>query len=186
MSPSLTLPDADGEIAAVVCGAGQRAEFMLALVSHEARARGLRVVGSIQSRAGAGPGPLALARLGEDETVALPSPRVAGGDCAALARLLAGETQRLVARVRAGVDLVVVGRFGRLEARGEGYWPLMVAAHATCTPLLVGVPAAAAEAWRERSRGMCVHLPPRLDAIRKWLGGVFDAPPRPPGRLFTH
>lgn len=56
---------------------------------------------------------------------------------------------RAMAGLDAGVDLVVVNKFGKTEAEGGGFGPLIAESVSRGVPVLIGVPARNLAAWRE-------------------------------------
>lgn len=56
-------------------------------------------------------------------------------------------------------DLLVVNKFGKTEAEGGGFRPLIVEAMARDIPVLIAVPAANLESWRHFAQGLAVEIP---------------------------
>jgi hypothetical protein len=75
----------------------------------------------------------------------------------------------------AGCDLVLLSKFGKLEAAGKGLWSAFVATVEARVPLLTSVSPAVATAWGHFAGTGFVVLPPNDAAIDTWL----DAGDRP-------
>jgi nucleoside-triphosphatase THEP1 len=71
--------------------------------------------------------------------------------------------------LKSGSDLVVLNKFGKVEAEGRGMRDLIAQAVCLDTPLIVGVPARNLQAWREFARGFSVELN-GSDDVDEWLG----------------
>lgn len=71
-----------------------------------------------------------------------------------------------------GADLVVVNRFGGLEASGGGFAAEMLALMAEGIPLLTIVADKHLEAWQHFSGGTAHLLSPRAEALEAWFAGL--------------
>ena len=69
-------------------------------------------------------------------------------------------------------DLVVVNRFGELEAAGGGFSAEMLALMAEGIPLLTIVADKHLEAWRHFCGGAALLIPPRLEALEAWFAAL--------------
>jgi hypothetical protein len=85
-------------------------------------------------------------------------------DTAALAEAAGLLAQSLESRP----DLLLVSRYGRIEAEGGGYLATIGAAAVEAVPTLVCVGAKYAEHWREFSGGLAESLPLTLAALTGW------------------
>ncbi|WP_104071947.1 DUF2478 domain-containing protein [Albidovulum inexpectatum] len=74
----------------------------------------------------------------------------------------------VAAQMEAGADLLIVNKFGRHEAEGRGFRPLIAEALAREIPVLVGLNRLNAEAFHEFVDGMALELEPKLDALLCW------------------
>lgn len=90
---------------------------------------------------------------------------------------LAGEAVRQ--EIGAGCDLVLLNRFGKLEAGREGLMPAFAAAVEAEVPLLTSVAPAYREAWERFAAPLHVTLPPEADALEEWWRSVSAAAPAP-------
>uniref|UniRef100_UPI003340D058 DUF2478 domain-containing protein n=1 Tax=Castellaniella defragrans TaxID=75697 RepID=UPI003340D058 len=71
-----------------------------------------------------------------------------------------------------GADLVVVNRFGTLEANGGGFSAEMLELMSRGRALLTIVSESYLDAWREFTGGMAVELPPDVGAMLEWFAGI--------------
>ncbi|WP_170294676.1 DUF2478 domain-containing protein [Roseospira navarrensis] len=89
---------------------------------------------------------------------------------------LAGATHVLRQAVDDGVDLLVVSKFGHLEAEGQGLAHEMLHAMAEGVPVLTLVPESHALDWLAFTEPVGRILRPTLDACWRWWGphGLYD------------
>ncbi|MDP3264194.1 MAG: DUF2478 domain-containing protein [Tabrizicola sp.] len=71
----------------------------------------------------------------------------------------------------AGADLLVVNKYGKLEAEGRGFVPLIAEALERGTPVLVGVNGLNLPAFLHFSAGTARHLTCTSAEIARWLSG---------------
>lgn len=74
--------------------------------------------------------------------------------------------------IAAGCDLVVLSKFGKLEAGGQGLRDAFVAAIEAEVPVLTSVSPAFEEAWRDFAAPLFVMLPADAGRIRAWWRAV--------------
>jgi hypothetical protein len=74
----------------------------------------------------------------------------------------------------AGCDVVLLSKFGKLEAAGNGLWSAFTAAVAAQIPLLTSVSPAVAAAWENLAGTGFVTLPADDAAIDAWLDAVLS------------
>jgi nucleoside-triphosphatase THEP1 len=79
---------------------------------------------------------------------------------------------QLKPRSRRGADLVIVNRFGKLEAAGRGLVRLIKRAVGADIPVITAVPAHRFATWVKYSNGMSVRLPCRRAALDEWWQSV--------------
>ena len=154
---------------------------LLADFAETARARGLRVIGTVQvntDRPGDGPekGP-GEGRCDMDVTVLPlgpvlrisqdlgPGSRGCRLDPAALEEAVA----RTEAALAAGADLMIVNKFGKHEAEGRGFRALIGEALALGVPVVVGLNGLNAAAFAAFGAGLVQRLPPSPEALLSWL-----------------
>jgi hypothetical protein len=78
-------------------------------------------------------------------------------------------SEALMREIEAGCDLVVVSKFGKLEAdSGAGFVPVFAAAIEAGIPAITSVSPKYAEAWARFAGPYFTHLQPRLEAIETW------------------
>ncbi len=81
----------------------------------------------------------------------------------------ADAVQRDIAR---GCDLVILSKFGKLEAAGDGLRSAFAAAIEAGIPVLTSVSPALAAAWQDFAAPLCVVVPADADRIDDWWRGV--------------
>jgi len=69
-------------------------------------------------------------------------------------------------------DLVIVSRFGTLEAEGRGFAAEMLALMEAGVPLLTITATKHLEAWRRFTGGSAAELPVEIGAIEAWFAGL--------------
>ena len=74
--------------------------------------------------------------------------------------------------LEAGPRLMIVNKFGKHEADGRGFRPLIGEALARDIPVLVGLNGLNAERFLEFTDGAAEQLPPEIEAIETWLNRV--------------
>lgn len=68
-----------------------------------------------------------------------------------------------------GADCLIVNKFGKHEADGRGFRPLIAEALAEGLPVLVGLNRLNEEAFRAFTGGLAVEIPPDRQALVTWL-----------------
>lgn len=106
-------------------------------------------------------------RTGETAVITQDRGRDAAG-CKLDPRGVADIAHCITDAVAAGVDLIVVNKFGRGESEGSGLLACLADAVVAGIPLLTTVREPYLEAWQAFHGGYAVELPPRLDAILSW------------------
>ncbi len=89
------------------------------------------------------------------------------------ARSAADAVQRDIA---AGCDLVVLSKFGKLEASGNGLFGAFKAALEAQIPLLTSVSPACEKQWETLAGRLYVVLPADLERISAWRQSISKAP----------
>ena len=69
--------------------------------------------------------------------------------------------------------LLVLNKFGKVEADGGGMCGLMAKALERGIPAIIGVPARNLDAWRNFAGEFSAELSENADEIRKWLGELY-------------
>ncbi|MGK3946480.1 DUF2478 domain-containing protein, partial [Streptomyces caeruleatus] len=65
--------------------------------------------------------------------------------------------------------LLVLNKFGKIEAEGGGMCGVMAKALERGIPVVIGVPARNLEAWRNFADEFATELPGDIDQIERWL-----------------
>lgn len=78
----------------------------------------------------------------------------------------AGEVQ---ARLSQGADVLILNKFGKLEAEGRGFREVIGMALALDLPVLVGLSDKNLAGFEMFSQGLAVSLPPEGRALRQWV-----------------
>ena len=75
----------------------------------------------------------------------------------------------VLAGLARGADVLIVNKFGKHEADGRGFRPVIAEALALDIPVLVGVSASNRDAFLAFAGEMAVALPPEDDALLGWM-----------------
>ena len=181
MDTLTTIDDAEADIAALVYGSDDRPDLVLQAFACEVAASGRRVCGLIQMRDHkADDIKRKVLVLDAWDVVDVNCEAAANGEARCfidgqwLGQLAAG----VQASIRQGVDVVIVNRFGSLEAAGRGFCGAIKAASETETPLIIAVPEWEFERWTRFSSGMTVRLTCSLDQVMGWWQRVMLPSPQ--------
>ncbi len=91
-------------------------------------------------------------------------------------RLDAGALEAAVATVarslEAGADVLLVNKFGKHEAEGRGFRPLIAEALARDVPVIVGVNTLNLPALEAFADGLALEVPPDLELLSAWVADV--------------
>lgn len=133
-------------------------------------ARGLRLAGTVATGEGDSPGPCGdLLRLLPDGP-AMPI-RQELGSGAQGCRLDGGALEAVVAAVRprlAAADILIVNKFGKIEAVGRGFVPLIAEALERGMPVLVGVNGLSLAEFLAFAGDLAEPLPASPEAAADW------------------
>jgi hypothetical protein len=139
------------------------------------RSRGLRIGGLIQRSAGehgACAASVHVVDLRSGEAFDIWEKR---GVCARGCRLdergLIDAEPSIMAALAAGVDLLVVNRFGRAESLGRGFVGCFMAAIEARVSVLTAIRAPYVDAWRDFHGGLGRDLQPDISAVSAWFMG---------------
>lgn len=159
-------------IAAVIYGPDDDCDSLLADVAHGWLARGHSLAGVVQVNAGAGctEVDMELEVLGSGRRISICQDLGAGsiGACRLDPVGLAEAAAAVRQAIGQTVDVVLINKFGRMEAEGGGLIAEIGAAVAAGLPLVVGVPRRFTEAWDAFAGGMDVKLACNRAAIDGW------------------
>ncbi len=160
-------------------GDGERTDALLRTVAHDLRTRGYNLAGTVQwnaSRPGAMRCDMELEDLstGERHATASNAPR-RPQTCKLDATALEDVAGLVASRIRPGLDLVIVNRFGKQESAGAGFRPIIEAAVASGVPVLTSVNRALVKEWEAFAGGMSAMLDPSNAAVTAWCASVLGS-----------
>jgi len=162
-------------IAAIVYSDGVYPDRVIARAIAPLRERGVAMAGAIQLEPAGQPGrhpcDLLLEDLASGEVIAIAEHR---GKEARGCRLDVGVLTELAEAVSCSVHaddpcLLIVNKFGKIEADGGGLRGAIAEAVDLGIPVLVGVPARNLDHWRAFAGPLAVELPATAGAIAGWL-----------------
>jgi hypothetical protein len=168
--------DAQCDLAALVFGRPDEPDRLLAEFVQDLVAGGYRVVGLIQTRLADGGAAVTVLPTGETLPLAPrrgTSPASRPDPCD-----LAAAAARIDALIPTGADLVIINRFGKLEADGTGLVDEIARALSFDIPVLVAVPEFRFSEWLSFCRGMGVKLPCRNGSLQSWWSAMIVGEPR--------
>lgn len=172
----MSLCTAASPIGAIVYTPGRPAEKVLAAFVAELREKGVRLGGLLQeTRAGADAckATMAVVELDSGRRLSIAQQLGSGSSACSLDPSALAEASGAVRRaIAAGVELVVVNKFGKAEKAGGGLAAEMLAAMAGGIPLLTTVPAALVGDWNAFTGGAGSLLEPEPDRLRHWWACV--------------
>lgn len=157
-------------VAAIIYPPSHAIDDLLRALSHHLAAGGWRVGGVIQIRQtddGCAGMLLQDIRSGTRRSIAQNLGTLSTScklDSAAMADI-AGELER---QIDAGLDLLIINRFGKLEFDGGGLRSAVERAIITGTPILTSVRDVNREAWDGFHGGLGASLPPDANAATAW------------------
>ncbi len=139
--------------------------------------RGIRLAGLVQhntARAGRSRCDMVLEELASGELIGISQDRgpLARG-CALDVGQLLGAMQIVRAALDTGPDLVILNKFGKTEAEGAGFRPLIAEAMEAGLPLLIAVPWRNIESWRLFTGAMAREVD--LDQLTADGPSLYDA-----------
>ncbi|MBL26063.1 MAG: hypothetical protein CMM50_00735 [Rhodospirillaceae bacterium] len=170
IQPFHPLPNADCDVAAVVYGPGDDPDTLLRRFAEGLQRHGADVVGILQRRRMRS----AKSRLAPAFTLVGDGDGMpAGGrgarnpaeDCGLTLRSLAERLSQLMAR---RPDVVVLNRFGWLEANGSGLLGALGIAVEHDIPAVIAVPEPLFENWLSATDGLAVRLRCNLASLDHW------------------
>ena len=176
-----TIADADADIAALVYADGDRPDLVLCTFARHLAESGHRPCGLVQLRDRSEGDASRKVMVLDGWQVVDAANRHEGGDgdrCSLDSHWLDQMGAQTEAAVRHGVDVVIVNRFGPLEANGRGFRDAIRAASETKTPLLIAVPQFEFARWTRFSSGMTVRLDCTLDSVLTWWQRITSPAPQ--------
>ncbi|MFA7488642.1 MAG: DUF2478 domain-containing protein [Lysobacteraceae bacterium] len=158
--------------AVVVQDGSEDADALLARFAASLRQSGRRVRGLIQPpRVPGQPRPMVIIDL-DDENIRydISNPRGANARGCLVSPSAVADASAVLRRARAeGADLVMVNRFGTLEASGGGLVAEMLELLSDSIPVLAVINPRYLEEWRSFTGGTGTELPPRIQALQAWF-----------------
>ncbi|KEO56871.1 DUF2478 domain-containing protein, partial [Thioclava indica] len=159
-------------IATVSCPGRGDADLLLARFARRAIASGLRVCGTVQvntERARAHACDMDIQVLPDGPILQISQALGAGSrgcrlDPAALETAVRAVSDRLNE-----ADLLIINKFGKMEAEGRGFRAVMAEAVALGIPVLTGINGLNEPAFVQFAQGYAQALLPEIDALSDWL-----------------
>ena len=166
--------DAQCDFAAVAYGIDDDPDRLLLGFAADLRRAGLRPAGIVQLRPHQRDDDrLDAVMLSNQQAVGLGHDRARGRhQCQLDPGGIADIARAITAAIRDGADVVIINRFGKLEAEGRGLIDLIEQAVAADIPVLIAVPEHRFAAWIKYCGGMSVRLPCRRAALDQWWQSV--------------
>lgn len=165
--------DAQSDLASVVYGASDEPDRLLLGFSGHLRRAGSRIVGVIQLGRTGPAADLSAVMLPGADVIGVAHDRGDGSHrCRLRAGWVAGIAKRIAAELDRGADLLILNRFGKLEAEGFGFVNLIAQAAEADIPVLTAVAEHRFASWIAYSGGMNVRLPCRRAALDRWWQSV--------------
>jgi hypothetical protein len=144
-------------------------DALLAGVARAIAADGARVGGVVQGHDMGGGKGLSLTDLGGGAIRSISQDLgPLSTSCSLDTSAMADVTGLLERQIDAGLDLLVLSRFGKTEIDGGGFRSLFGQAMLAGTPLLTGVRVEHADAWATFHGGLGVNLPPDEGRALAW------------------
>jgi hypothetical protein len=165
-------------LAAMSCSKDELVDRVLEDTAHTLQARGYRVGGYLQRQAPATDGccaPMYLEHIENGERSCISQALGAGArGCRLDPRALARLSASLLAELEAGMQLLVLNRFGKGESEGQGFRALIERAFQGGIPVLTAVRPGYMQAWRAFGGDYAQEL--RLDRghVLAWCLSALD------------
>ncbi|MBS0494390.1 MAG: DUF2478 domain-containing protein [Proteobacteria bacterium] len=151
---------------------GHDLEALLEPTVRRLQTQGWRVAGLVHrhGRYPNGNKRMVLADLCSEETFEISQDLGAASQACSLNPQALAQASAVLGRALAQrVDLLVINRFGAMEAVGQGFAAEFAAAVQAGVPVLTVVAAKHLDAWRQFTGGMGAELPPRMAALQAWF-----------------
>jgi hypothetical protein len=163
-------------LAAIKYDRGFDIDAFLGAVAQRLVADGLRLGGVLQSSTGPHGDCAARIQIADLATGERHDIWEERGACASGCRLdergLVAAAPAIQSAIAAGVDLIILNRFGRAESRGGGLLSSLVAAIDSGIPVLTAIRPPYDEAWRAFHGGLAVDLEPSEAAVMAWRAAL--------------
>jgi nucleoside-triphosphatase THEP1 len=169
--------DSQAEIAALVYGPNDDPDGLLREFADDLRRSGCRVVGLVQGgRTGGGVRQHLPAVAWPTRAAVCLRHNSEPAGCRLDQKDLAETRRWIAAAIREGADLVIINRFGKLEAAGAGFVDEIKRAVAVDIPVLIAVPHWRFMVWTRFCAGMAVKLACARAPIDAWWRTVARRP----------
>jgi len=150
-------------------------DAMLRTTAEQLRERGLTVSGVVQHNRAPEKGydaDVNLIDLGTGQVMAITQDLGPHAQGCSLDQSRLLEAAGIVSRaIETGSDLIIINRFGRSEAEGEGLLSSIAEAVTAGVPVLTSVRPPFLDAWRDFHGGLATELPPSPWAVLDWCEG---------------
>lgn len=160
-------------LAAVLAEKDAPVDLLLAEIAVRGEARGLKVAGFLQRRSTDADDccrEIVIERIGTGVRHLISQPLGSGSrGCRLDPAALADVAGSLLAEIDAGVDLLILNRFGKSEAEGHGFRAVIEAAYSKQIPVLTVVRDAYVGDWHDFAGDCGVLLSPDKTALAAWL-----------------
>jgi hypothetical protein len=181
MTPLETIADAEADIAAVVYSLRDRPDLLLCAFARHVTNAGQRPCGLVQLRDHSGDNVARRVVVVDDWQVVDASSKPSGASddrCSLDSRWLNDMGARTAISIGREVDVVIINRFGPLEANGRGFRDAIRVASERMTPLIIAVPRFEFARWTRFSSGMAVRLDCTLDSVLGWWHRITSPAPQ--------
>lgn len=189
-APAASNPDGWPPLAAVVHDRGFDLDGLLGAVCRELRAGGVRLGGVLHVIMGDTGEPRDCCTMLQIVDLATGSRYEIWQDLGAEAegcrldeRGLAAAVPAVMQAIEAGVDLLVINRFGKAESHGGGMISAIAAAIEAGIPVLTAVRKPYDVAWQQFHGGLAAELPPDPAAVLAWARSALGAVAARPAAL---
>ena len=177
-APALDLTrQPESSLAAIVYANDEYPDAIFKLIVSECRSRNLVLSGVLQHPAFEGAAKrcdVLLEDLASGHRTLLFEYRGAGArGCRLDVAALVEASMRVESSLENDPALLVLNKFGKVEADGGGMCGLMAKALERGIPAIIGVPARNLDAWRNFAGEFSAELSENADEIRKWLGKLY-------------
>lgn len=172
--------DHSPSLAAILYPPDSDVDVLLRALAERLAAAGFRVGGVVQSGVdGAGCRDMALVDLssGKRSSIAQKLGPLSTS-CKLDTAVMADVAGRLERQIDAGLDLMILNRFGKVEIDGGGFRSTVERAMLRSVPLLTAVRLQNAEAWAAFHGGLGTTLPATAAALDAWAAGAIRRKPK--------
>ncbi|WP_417809162.1 DUF2478 domain-containing protein [Thioclava sp.] len=159
-------------VATVSCPGRGDADLLLGRFAQRAIAAGLRVCGTVQvntERAKSHACDMDIQVLPDGPVLRISQALGAGSRGCRLDPAALETAVHAVADGLEGADLLIINKFGKMEAEGRGFRTVMAEAVALGIPVLTGLNGLNEAAFARFAEGYAQALPPTIDALCDWL-----------------